>query len=112
MSDRDKYMKDLIEKNPPSGISSYFKETAYSEKMNNAFLKITSENRKLKAENERLREALEFYKINSGDCNRIGEDGKNARNRLAKDVGKKAEEALQAKPLVTEKNSQVLDSKV
>lgn len=50
----------------------------------------------LRAENERLREALEWYKAQVGGCNRYGSDGDKCRDALAKDIGERARAALQA----------------
>jgi len=52
---------------------------------------------KVKAENKRLREALEWYAENVGNCNKDGDEGNTARNRLAKDVGSIASAALDGK---------------
>jgi hypothetical protein len=46
------------------------------------------------AENKRVREALEWYAENVGNCNKDGDEGNTARNRLAKDVGSIARAAL------------------
>lgn len=43
---------------------------------------------------EQMREALQWYKEQVSSCNRNGDVGELARDRLAKDVGKRAEAAL------------------
>ena len=45
---------------------------------------------------ERMREALQWYKEQVSSCNRNGDVGELARDRLAKDVGKRAEATLSA----------------
>lgn len=45
---------------------------------------------------EQMREALQWYKEQVSSCNRNGDAGELARDRLAKDVGKRAEAALSA----------------
>jgi peptidoglycan hydrolase CwlO-like protein len=45
---------------------------------------------------EQMREALQWYKEQVSSCNRNGDVGELARDRLAKDVGKRAEAALAA----------------
>ena len=45
---------------------------------------------------EQMREALQWYKEQVSSCNRNGDVGELARDRLAKDVGKRAEAALSA----------------
>lgn len=45
---------------------------------------------------EQMREALQWYKEQVSSCNRNGDAGELARDRLAKDVGKRAEAALAA----------------
>jgi hydroxymethylglutaryl-CoA reductase len=50
---------------------------------------------KLETENKRLQEALEWYAENVGNCNKDGDEGNTARNRLAKDVGSIANAALE-----------------
>jgi chromosome segregation ATPase len=45
---------------------------------------------------EQMRDALQWYKEQVSSCNRNGDAGKLARDRLAKDVGKRAEAALSA----------------
>ncbi|OWV44241.1 hypothetical protein [Mameliella alba] len=50
------------------------------------------------AEVERLREALAWYHGNVSWCNNFGPEGAEARDRLAKDGGARAEAALQEKP--------------
>ena len=46
------------------------------------------------SENKKLRETLEWYEKKVSDCNRYGSEGDQARNDLAKDVGKRARTAL------------------
>ena len=53
------------------------------------------ENADLKAERDRLREALQWYEEIVGECNRRGQEGEDARNALAQDVGARARTALQ-----------------
>ena len=48
----------------------------------------------LLARTEDLEAVLKWYAETVGDCNRHGETGNIARDRLAKDVGNKAEEVL------------------
>jgi hypothetical protein len=45
---------------------------------------------------ELMRDALQWYKEQVSSCNRNGDAGELARDRLAKDVGKRAEAALSA----------------
>jgi uncharacterized coiled-coil DUF342 family protein len=45
---------------------------------------------------EQMREALQWYKEQVSSCNRNGDAGELARDRLAKDVGKRAAAALAA----------------
>lgn len=45
---------------------------------------------------EQMRQALQWYKEQVSSCNRNGDAGELARDRLAKDVGKRAEAALSA----------------
>ena len=49
----------------------------------------------LEDERDRLRKALEWYEKIVGECNRRGQEGEDARNALAQDVGSKARTALQ-----------------
>jgi hypothetical protein len=51
--------------------------------------------RKLEAENKQLRDALQWYANTVENCNRHGEEGDVARDMLAKDAGKRADNALQ-----------------
>ena len=50
---------------------------------------------KAEAERDRLREALEWYEKIVGECNRRGQEGEDARNAIAQDMGKRARTALQ-----------------
>jgi len=45
---------------------------------------------------EQMKDALQWYKEQVSSCNRNGDAGELARDRLAKDVGKRAEAALSA----------------
>ena len=53
------------------------------------------ENARLRREKARLREALQWYEKIVGECNRRGQEGEDARNALAQDVGSRARIALQ-----------------
>ena len=63
-----------------------------------ALMEMLSKDRKerddLRAENARLREALEWYEPRLNRCNAYGSDGDTARDALAKDTGKRARAAL------------------
>jgi cell shape-determining protein MreC len=66
-------------------------------KEKNAVLEaVTKKCQKLESENKQLRDALQWYSKTVGNCNRRGTEGDVARQRLAKDVGKRADEALEA----------------
>ena len=54
----------------------------------------TPEVARLRAENKRLREALEWYEPRLDGCNAYGSDGNIARDALAKDRGARARAAL------------------
>ena len=56
----------------------------------------TPEVARLRAENERLRDALEWYEPRLDRCNAYGSDGNTARDALAKDRGNRARAALEA----------------
>jgi len=56
---------------------------------------LLAERDKLEAENARLREALTWYRDNVLWCNNFGHEGTEARDRLAKDIGQRADAALQ-----------------
>lgn len=56
---------------------------------------LIEELRIMKEKNDRLSSVLKWYADTVGDCNRSGKDGDTARDRLAKDHGSKAEEALE-----------------
>ena len=59
-----------------------------------ALIDMKHERDELRAKLERVKTALEWYAENVGDCNRGGEVGEIARNRLAKDVGNLADHAI------------------
>lgn len=52
---------------------------------------------RLRAEVERLRAALDWYAPNLADCNRYGNEGDHARQKLANDRGMRARDALTGK---------------
>lgn len=55
---------------------------------------LTRERDRLRAENERMREALEWYGKHVTRCNAYAPDGDAARASLAADIGKRARAAL------------------
>jgi hypothetical protein len=58
------------------------------------FERLCNDYKNLEYENKRLREALEWYAENVIQCNLMTSKGDTARDRLAKDHGTKANEAL------------------